>query len=549
MSSPHITTTSTTATLVTGATNSNMKKSESAHSLVTWATQYSKSTTASQSSELDPVEWVLMHEPSTEVVFGALHPEANLYERGLNKDAATADHQSLQKSIHELSGKHAKVLLVRHVLEDAMNDPVKKKWVMDFVGRCLVYEYGGDISHITGGLIRQLMDAAAADKKGGLEKQKWVLELLTESRLILSSDHVDDNKNVEQQLERLIQLSPGYKQTVIENMSVNQIINTILIRPVVELEPSSHNTPLQMHETRVRPLTNLVYTRDQQIVTAKGVIIANLNSSQRKDETDLMELVFRILDIQPLFRVQDPGKLEGGDFFPINEHLCLLGVGLRTNVQAAKQLLEKDLFGTDTVALVYDEMDRNQQRMHLDTIMNIVDEKHVMILEDVIKPDSKIKRVVREYKRRKRSSFSNAQHERTYRLMQLVDDLKTVAMAVNAGGTVPDTVAPISILSPSDVYERVGQDMELGQWLISRGYTLIPVTDAQQKDYMINFLHIGSRRILSVHRDLEKVIRKFPNVNVDEIRYCEIDGIKRMFGAAHCATTVFRQRTPTMSKK
>lgn len=43
------------------------------------------------------------------------------------------------------------------------------------------------------------------------------------------------------------------------------------------------------------PLSNLVYTRDQQITTGKGVVMARLRSLQRQREVALMEYCFRKL--------------------------------------------------------------------------------------------------------------------------------------------------------------------------------------------------------------------------------------------------------------
>ena len=43
-------------------------------------------------------------------------------------------------------------------------------------------------------------------------------------------------------------------------------------------------------------------------------------------------------------RVEEPGKLEGGDWIPLGD-LCLIGTGLRTNMEAVQYLLKNDLLG------------------------------------------------------------------------------------------------------------------------------------------------------------------------------------------------------------
>ena len=51
---------------------------------------------------------------------------------------------------------------------------------------------------------------------------------------------------------------------MIEAMSVTQLIDIILINPVVSITPSYRDTGLTASYT-FQPLSNLVYTRDQQV--------------------------------------------------------------------------------------------------------------------------------------------------------------------------------------------------------------------------------------------------------------------------------------------
>jgi arginine deiminase len=65
----------------------------------------------------------------------------------------------------------------------------------------------------------------------------------------------------------------------------------------------------------------------------------------------------------------------------INSDLALMQIGIRSNLQGAKFLMDNDLLGTRYFGVVKDEHDRDQQRMHLDTIFNLIDEKHVILLD------------------------------------------------------------------------------------------------------------------------------------------------------------------------
>lgn len=58
--------------------------------------------------------------------------------------------------------------------------------------------------------------------------------------------------------------------------------------------------------------------------------------------------------------ISEPGFLEGGDFFPMGQDLALVGVGLRSNVEACQQLMERNLLGTRRLGVVRDDFDRHQ---------------------------------------------------------------------------------------------------------------------------------------------------------------------------------------------
>jgi len=284
----------------------------------------------------------------------------------------------------------------------------------------------------------------------------------------------------------------------LEHLTNEALFDIILLRPMVTLAASERNTPLVAQFTAVHPLSNLVFTRDQQIVTAKGLVLANLNSPQRSGETTVLRLVWEILGVPIRGSVEEPGKLEGGDFIPIDKELCLIGVGLRTNMEAVKQLMDQDLWGTKSVGVVIDQNDQSQDRMHLDTVFNIVDQQRVVILEDVIGESNPKKRIVELYHRQ-----------------------------------------------PDGSYKKDPKTTEFGEFLRQRGYNLITVTHQQQLKYICNFVNLGKNEvnpkgvILSVNEDLKKLLED--NGYEGKVRFVDYRGITKMYGAAHCTTQVFRK--------
>lgn len=91
-------------------------------------------------------------------------------------------------------------------------------------------------------------------------------------------------------------LSDEYKLEVLEHMSIPQLIESIMTNPTVHISPSYRDTGLSASYT-FQPLSNLVYTRDQQITTANGIVMGRLRSSQRQLEVDLMRFCFQKLGL------------------------------------------------------------------------------------------------------------------------------------------------------------------------------------------------------------------------------------------------------------
>lgn len=56
---------------------------------------------------------------------------------------------------------------------------------------------------------------------------------------------------------------------------------------------------------------------------------------------------------------------------------------MRSNEIAVQQCMEEDLFGTERVAVVKDEGDRSQDRMHLDCVFSILSNDTVILLSDI----------------------------------------------------------------------------------------------------------------------------------------------------------------------
>ena len=165
----------------------------------------------------------------------------------------------------------------------------------------------------------------------------------------------------------------NYRMKVLGEMSRADLIRCILLQPTVALYPTDHNTGVEAVYTH-RPLMNLYFTRDQSLTTPRGHIICQMNSTQRTPETSIIALCYEQLAIKPILEISGEGRIEGGDYIPAG-NVSLIGCGMRTNIEAIRQIMNADAFGHDTIAVVKDHK-WWQMQMHLDTYFNIIDKDY-----------------------------------------------------------------------------------------------------------------------------------------------------------------------------
>ncbi|KAK5574936.1 hypothetical protein RB653_010190 [Dictyostelium firmibasis] len=397
-----------------------------------------------QVHENDEARIVILNEPSLPQWMGSIHPNGSLYEEPLDLSKAKEEHK-LFRELLEKEG--CTVFTVREILTGSY-DQTKSE----------------DIQHRV-----KLEDFAFNSMHYELDAQQNVQELSAEDKLLISDQ---------------------YKKKCIESMSNEQLVEVILTRPTIRLRKSERDTELLSTEYSFKPLVNLIFQRDQQITTSAGIVLASLSSPIRAPEVQVMKLCFEILGLPIIGEIPEPGKLEGGDFYPVGRDLCLIGVGLRSNFYSVQYMMDKDLFGTTRVAVVKDYFDQNQQRMHLDTVCNIIDERVMLILEDICGEESPIRRLVDEYTR---------------------DD--------------------------NGVYHMTRNDVEYSKYLKEEGFDLIYASNQNQKDYGCNGLNIGNGKFIVVDRATAKTIARSTKTN-NQLLFVDFRTVTKMYGSVHCCSQV-----------
>ena len=341
-----------------------------------------------------------------------------------------------------------------------------------------------------------------------LNKQK-LEELAFQNLTYINTENENNTYDKEKFKKFLYYCSDEYKKSIISKLYPDQLVDIIITKPTYYLKYVEHNTYIEAKQINFNPVSGLVFCRDQQITTQKGVVIGRAFSSQRGAENEIMEIVFKNLGAKIIGRIPEGTVLEGGDFFVAEDDLCMLGIGLRTKIEAAYYLMKNNLLGSRRFAIVVDENDLDQQRMHLDTYFNILNSVYCVVLDfdDCFKVCGKnVNRKVYLFDRKCEDGIKS-------------DNEK--------------------IKNECGFYKLTHIFENFYDYLNYENYKMIKVSNKQQEEYMINFLNIGNNTVLSVNPFFKELVKE-TGVTVE---YIEFKAVMNMYGAMHCATQVGRRMT------
>lgn len=373
---------------------------------------------------------ILMHTPGPELFNGVIHPSAGLFEHYFDVEKAAAEHRGY---IRLLEKNGIRVYTVEEILKETGIDTLRV-----LASKVLRY----DISAIPD------EDAEASEV---------------------------------------------YRQQTIEAMSKGDLIRCILLQPTVKLSCTDNNTGYEAQYIQ-NPLMNLYFTRDQSITTPRGHVICKMNSSQRAPETEIIEVCYHHLGVDPVLRISGEGRLEGGDYFPAGT-ISLIGCGMRTNREGIRQVMAADAFGHDTVVVVRDHKFW-QMQMHLDTYFNIIDRDLCTMVRS--------------------------------RLEAMPDEPEYVTCDIYARA------------AGEKEYRLITEDMPFVGFLRERGMQIIPIDREDEMHYANNYLTISPRHIMAVGGQSAALQQRLRDAGV-KVEWVPLESLIDGYGAAHCMTQVMNR--------
>lgn len=351
-------------------------------------------------AEWDRLHSVLVHHPGIEMFFGLLEPYAFLYERAFNLSKALVEHQHLEYTLR--SEFHVQVQRLRDCLVDAFrSEKPQRKKLID----------------------RSLQMVRFEGRREDIDR---------------SYDRLERN---------------------VEEMDPEFFFDVLLLNPTVRMKKRKGVRVILPYVTEKVPLSNLCFTRDQQALSDRGVIIGRMSKPQRRRETFITSLALEALGAKIAGQVEGPGTFEGGDFIPAGD-FALIGRGDRTSGNGVRQVMEN--IGFDEIAVV-------RQPSHP--------------LIHATKPDPMV-----------------TMHLDTY--FNIAGD----GIAVGCRPLLEAAKVEVYQRAAKGEYIRTRDSASLYEYMKSKDFHLIDITTLEQLCYASNFLTIKSNLILAI--EVDRLVKK-----------------------------------------
>jgi len=431
----------------------------------------------SQPAEWLPAKVVMLCEPRLETLYSILQTDSSNFLRPFSLAQAREEHRNYRRALEE---RGILVFDIREALRErgSAGMPNLRKWAREAI--TLAFEPAISPKQATevasGGLSAERRPAPTQNVREGRQSASGSPGATSVAHPITPKDRAQLEANLTKALSVL---------------DAESLVDVILMRPTMRVTYNADPVdPTTRFTTRfeLNDPPSCYYTRDPLITTAKGVVITRLRLGKRKPENDIVERALQQIGIKPIYRVQAPGTLEGGDFLPCGDFV-LQGQGLLTNAEGVRQCLEHKVYGFVEVGVVKDQRN-NMDEMHLDTYFAMLDKDLAACCDTRLKGEEE---------------------------------------------PLVDVYAPVG--SPKKFSYQLARTVRFSEYLKEKGIRVIPFSKREQEDFAPNGLLVGPRQFIGVKQSGKPFERRLQKAGV-QTQFISFDALTGGYGGPHCSSQV-----------
>jgi arginine deiminase len=311
-------------------------------------------------------------------------------------------------------------------------------------------------------------------------------------------------------MERAAQYYNEYKQdkaTELKNSDYSQSVEEIyqqvrndlqtVLKEDVTVYGESNAIKLnhQLSFSQSLPICNIFYGRDQSNTLGDRIVLSEMRWEIRKPETDIYKTALTELGYQHYMVEIEDGTIEGGDSIILGD-TCYIGVGARTTLPAVKNIYKQigPMLAENGIQVVA-----------------VINKKHEQEAASLSDPSTE---------------HMQAMHLDMF-WIPLSNDLALAGHEIDNRNVIRLTGQDGDIVT-----EELGGFRD---FLSGRKIELIEITPQEQRDYAVNLLNFGNKRLLVALSKNERVIRELESRGYTIIR-ADLNKLIGGYGAAHCLT-------------
>jgi arginine deiminase len=274
----------------------------------------------------------------------------------------------------------------------------------------LVHSPGPEVERMTPEHVERALYSDILSLSSAAEEHIVLKQLLAKSATVLEvKDLLTEVLKLDKVKEDLVRRIAAKEKVNAEVDFLLQMSPVILATQLIEgvaLKRDNLSRYLSDERYSVRPLHNILFTRDPSMVLWDEVLIGRMAKSVRERESLLMEAIFThhpalgINQINPNSLTPDPSfvsrsTIEGGDVLVAREDVLVIGKGSRTSSEGIDFLIEilKAKKSGLKHLIVQELPDSPESFIHLDMIFTFLSQEFCLIYEPLLLHNTKFQTI------------------------------------------------------------------------------------------------------------------------------------------------------------